>query len=221
MNDMGHIRTEKLIEAQKKLASDVIWSDDFSQLKTIAGVDQAFIGDQVISGVVVLDYESLETIEEQYSVSQVNFPYIPGLLSFREGPAIISAFKQIEHKPDMLMVDGCGVNHPRLVGLASHVGVELNISSIGVAKKILCGEYGRGVTVPGEYDKIIFNGKHVGWILMSKKRCNPIIVAPGHRVSVETSLEVVQHCLRGYKLPEPTRQAHNYVNRVKRGLLGV
>ncbi|MDY6959451.1 MAG: endonuclease V, partial [Halobacteriota archaeon] len=157
-------------------------------------------------------------IEEVYTVMDVDFPYIPGLLSFREAPSIIEAFGKLKRVPDILMVDGCGLNHPRFAGLATHVGVELDIPTIGVAKKILCGEYKKKPEEVGEISEIIYKERIVGALLKSKKNCNPLIIAPGHKVSVTSAIKITCSCLRGYKLPEPTRQAHLYAGSIKRRL---
>ncbi|MDY6959511.1 MAG: endonuclease V, partial [Halobacteriota archaeon] len=132
---------DELLKIQEFIALKTLLKDDFEELKVIGGVDQAFLGDRIISGIVLLDYATMDKIEEVYAVMDVDFPYIPGLLSFREAPSIIEAFGKLKRVPDILMVDGCGINHPRFAGLATHVGVELDIPTIGVAKKILCGEY--------------------------------------------------------------------------------
>jgi deoxyribonuclease V len=208
---------ERLEALQKSLACKVVLADDFGEIKLIAGVDEAFIDDLVLSGIVVLDYETLEVVESVFAVDRVRVPYIPGFLSFREGEVIVKAWKLLSHLPEVLVVDGCGVNHPRGMGLASYVGVELDVATIGVSKGVLCG---RGVMPKsvGEAQPLCLGERQVGWLVKSTVRSNPIVVAPGHRVSVNSSLEIIRHCLRGYKLPEPTRLAHRYVKGVREEL---
>jgi deoxyribonuclease V len=128
-----------LLSAQKLAAERAIIRDDFTHIKLIAGADQAFAGDMMLSGIVVLDYTSLEIVERVFSIEQVIFPYIPTFLSFREGPAIMSAFEKLKNRPDILMVDGAGINHPRRAGIATHVGVALDVPTIGITKNLLCG----------------------------------------------------------------------------------
>jgi deoxyribonuclease V len=210
------LNLERCIEIQKKIASKALIEDKFRGVRAVAGVDQAFFDERIISGIVILDYNSLEMMESLYSIARVKFPYIPTFLSFREGPAIIKAFSLLRKRPDLLMVDGCGIVHPRFAGLATHVGVVLNIPTIGIAKRLLCGEYERVPEEENEYSIISYNGRSVGALLKSKKNCNPIVISPGHRVSLSTSIEMVKHCLKGYKLPETTRHAHIYVNEVKK-----
>ncbi len=205
---------DSLLAAQSLVAERAIIRDDFDALRLIAGVDQAFADDSIISGIVVMDYNSLEVVERVYCIEPVSFPYIPTFLSFREGPAIVSAFKKLKNPPDILMVDGAGINHPRGAGIATHVGVALDIPTIGITKKILCG-MGDEPSQVGEANTLIYEDRTVGWLLKSSKRSRAIVVAPGHRVSLESSLSITKTCLRGHKLPEPIRLAHEYVNGLK------
>jgi deoxyribonuclease V len=223
--------TEERYRIQEEIASKAVIEDKLSlkELKLIAGADQAFFyelkndtkdegrQEKIISAVVVLEYPSMRFIDYSYSVMPVDFPYIPGLLSFREAPAIINAFQALKNKskPDLLVIDGCGINHPRFAGLATHVGVTLGIATIGVAKNLLCGS-GELPREEGEERVIKYEGREVGYYLKSKKGCKPIIVAPGHKVSLPTSLKIIKNCLKVHKLPEPTRIAHLYANKIKR-----
>lgn len=204
-----------LLSAQKLAAERAVIRDDFTSIRLIAGTDQAFAGDMMLSGIVVLDYPSLEIVERVFSIEQVIFPYIPTFLSFREGPAIMSAFEKLKNRPDILMVDGAGINHPRRAGIATHIGVALDVPTIGITKKLLCGSGEEPVEV-GEASSLLYEARKVGWLLKSSKRSRAIIVAPGHRVSLESSLSVVRSCLRGHKLPEPARLAHLYANEKKK-----
>ncbi len=206
---------ESLLAIQKRVAEIAIAKDDFGELRLIAGVDQAFMKDRIISGIVVLDCNSLESVERVYSIQQVSFPYIPTFLSFREGPAIVSAYKKLKRKTDILLVDGAGINHPRRAGIATHIGVALNVPTIGITKRILCGS-GDEPSQVGEVNPLIYEDRKIGWLLKSNKRSRAIVVAPGHRVSLDSSLSIVKSCLRGHKLPEPIRLAHEYVNGLKK-----
>ncbi len=203
-----------LLAAQKLVAERAIIRDDFDRLQIIAGVDQAFAGEDVISCIVALDYNSLEVVEQVYSSQPVTFPYIPTFLSFREGPAIVKAYKKLKITPDILMVDGAGINHPRRAGIATHIGVALDVPTIGITKKLLCG-YGIEPSTAGEAAQLIYNDEQVGWLLKSSRRGRTIIVAPGHRVSLENALLIVKACIRNHKLPEPARLAHEYVTGLK------
>jgi deoxyribonuclease V len=216
----------ELYRIQEEIAARAIIRDgrELEELKMVAGVDQAFIEldtgsenghELIISAIVVLDYPSMDLMECASSVLRVEFPYIPGLLSFREAPAILKAFHELKTKPDLLVVDGCGINHPRYSGLATHVGVLLDIATIGVTKSLLCGD-GELPSQVGEAQVITYHDKAVGYYLKSKTACKPIIIAPGHKVSLETSLKLTKSCLHAHKLPEPTRMAHLYANKLKR-----
>ncbi|MGB7531636.1 MAG: endonuclease V [Halobacteriota archaeon] len=219
--------TEELYRIQEEIASKAIIEDKLNpKIKLIAGADQAFFSEskdevedkeKIISAVVVLEYPSMKFIDYSYSVMPVDFPYIPGLLSFREAPSIINAFHALENttKPDLLVIDGCGINHPRFAGLATHVGVVLDVATVGVAKNILCGS-GEVPMTEGEARLIKYKGKEIGYYLKSKKGCRPIIVAPGHKISLQSSLRLIKNCIRKHKLPEPTRMAHLYANKIKK-----
>ena len=200
---------EELIEKQEEIRKKVLLIDNFrTPIRVIGGVDQAFIDDVVISCIVVCEYKTFEIKEVTYSKMKVKFPYIPGFLAFREGPVIAKTWKKLKSKPDILLVDGNGILHPRMAGLASHIGVLLNVATIGVAKSLLCGKVKNG--------KVYIDEKQVGFELVTKKGCKPIYVSPGHKVSIKTSVEIVKSCLKGYKLPEPLRLAHIYVNKIKK-----
>jgi deoxyribonuclease V len=211
----GRLQERHLFEVQRKIASRVILDDRYST-EAVAGVDQAFAGDLVISGAVILG-PSFDVISDASCSVKTSFPYIPGLLSFREGPAAIKAVRKLLTKPTFVFVDGCGINHPRMAGLATYVGVALDLPTIGVSKSALCGEFELPQKA-GEATPLFYNGKQVGHLMKTRKGCRPIVIAPGHRVSVDSSLELAREYLADHKLPEPCRLAHEYVNQVKRDL---
>lgn len=207
---------KSLDEIQREVAARVILKDRFPELKLVGGVDQAFFNNKIISCIAVLNYESLEIKARSIAIDEIKFPYLPGYLYFREGLAIIKAFSKLGIKPDILIVDGCGINHPRKAGLASHVGVELDISTIGVSKSILCGEIQSKPEREGEFKFIMQEGRKSAVLLLSKSNCRPIVVAPGHKISLKSAVKIVKHCLRGHKLPEPLRLAHLFASEAKR-----
>jgi len=223
--------TEDLYRIQEEIASKAIIEDkpSFEKLSLIAGADQAFLyeskakngvkTEKIISALVVLEYPSMKLVEYAYAMMPVDFPYIPGLLSFREAPVIINAYQTLKHKPDLLLIDGCGINHPRFAGLATYVGVILDIATIGVAKHLLCGT-GEVPNAEGEACMITYQDREVGYYLKSKKGGKPIIIAPGHKISLKTSLKLIKPCIRQHKLPEPLRFAHLYANKIKHDLSG-
>jgi deoxyribonuclease V len=202
---------KRFFRVQKKIAARVVTEDSFST-RAVAGVDQAFLGDFVISGALVLA-EKRPVTKSGY-LMKARLPYIPGLLSFREGPAAINAIKALGTRPSLLFVDGCGINHPRRAGLASYVGVVLNLPTIGISKRVLCGEF-RTPEEEGEAEPLVYEKEVVGNVLKSKAGCRPIVVSPGNRVSLESSLDLARAHLSGHKLPEPCRLAHQHARQVK------
>lgn len=211
-----------LYRIQERIAARAVIEDAFDprELSLIAGADQAFFFDsrgeeKIISAVVLLDYPALQLLEYAYAVLPVAFPYIPGLLAVREAPALLAAFRKLIPRPDLLVIDGGGINHPRFAGMATYVGVTLDIPTIGVTKKLLCGT-GELPTAVGDARVIRYEDREVGYYLKSKKGCRPIIVAPGHNISLQTALQLVKTCLLQHKLPEPVRIAHLCANTLKR-----
>ncbi|MCX8205800.1 MAG: endonuclease V [Candidatus Micrarchaeota archaeon] len=201
---------QRLFSLQKKLASKVILDDCFGKIRLIGGIDAAYSGDTATCAAVVLDYRTLEPVESKMVRSRITFPYIPGLLSFREGPIMEKAYSRLVHKPDVLLVNGNGILHPRGLGIASHLGVILDIPTIGVTQGLLCGEVRTG-------GKVYLNGRQVGYeyrrlrpikqspAIGMPPRCHgaPIYISPGHKVSLKGSLRIVRHCISAHKLPEP------------------
>ena len=197
----------------------------------VAGVDQAFVDDRAVSVVVVL--RAGRVVERVHAVEPTEIPYVPGLLSFREGGAILSAFAALERDPDLAFVDGSGRIHYREAGLATHIGVTLDLPTVGVAKSLLCGTpresldpklpAGRRVAVEADEQVETANaGTVIGHALQTRqfesdsRHVNPLFVSPGHRVSATTTADLVERCCAGYKLPEPTRLADAYADEVKR-----
>jgi len=200
-----------LRQQQIELASNVIREDrfDVDPPAFIAGADVGFEqgGEVTRAAIVLLKYPSLELVEYKVARIATTMPYIPGFLSFREYPALLAAWKMLSRKPDLLFVDGHGISHPRRLGVASHFGMLVDVPTIGVAKKRLCGRFEPLGDEVGEKQPLIDKGEQLAWVWRSKKRCNPLFVATGHRVSTDTALLWVQKCMAGYRLPEPTRWA--------------
>ncbi len=200
-----------LRQQQIELASNVIREDRFEvdPPALIAGADVGFEqgGEVTRAAIVLLKYPSLELVEYKVARIATTMPYIPGFLSFREYPALLAAWEMLSRKPDLLFVDGHGISHPRRLGVASHFGMLVDVPTIGVAKKRLCGRFEPLGDEVGEKQPLIDKGEQLAWVWRSKKRCNPLFVATGHRVSTDTALLWVQKCMAGYRLPEPTRWA--------------
>jgi deoxyribonuclease V len=198
------------LDTQLRLAAQVSRRSEVSAPRFVAGVDISVGKAQgaATGAVVVLSYPELRLVETQLVQGKLNFPYIPGLLSFRESPLILDACQKLAITPDLILVDGQGIAHPRRMGLASHLGLFLNTPTIGCAKSRLCGSHEVPGEQPGSYAEVIDNGETIGAALRTKPGVNPIYVSIGHKVDLNTALHWVMSCCRGYRLPEPTRLAH-------------
>ncbi len=196
------------IAIQQRLRSQVQMTNGIAlaEIKTIAGVDASY-RDEARAVIVVLTFPALEVVEEVVAARASAFPYVPGLLSFREVPVVLDALEKLTVRPDILMCDGQGYAHPRRLGLASHLGVYLDMPSIGCAKSRLIGSYHEPGPNPGDRAPLMDRGEMIGMVLRSKSRTNPLFISSGHRVDLATAVELVMRCLRGYRLPEPTRLA--------------
>jgi len=198
------------LDTQLRLASQVSRKNEVITPRFIAGVDiSAGRAQEMATGaVVVLSYPELMLVEMQLVQGKLNFPYIPGLLSFRESPLILDACQQLTITPDLILVDGQGIAHPRRMGLASHLGLFLNTPTIGCAKSRLCGSHEMPGEEPGSYAEIIDYGETIGAALRTKTGVKPVYVSIGYKVDLNTAIYWVMNCCRGYRLPEPTRLAH-------------
>ncbi|KLJ02469.1 deoxyribonuclease V [Luteimonas sp. FCS-9] len=201
---------------QSRLAAQVELEDRLpARVRWIAGFDVGFeeAGAVTRAAAVLLDAQSLQPIETHVARVPTRMPYVPGLLSFRELPALLDALARLSQPPDLVFVDGQGIAHPRRLGIAAHFGVTTGLPSIGVAKKRLAGQFEPPGDAPGDRSPLRDRGAHIGWALRSRARCNPLIVSPGHRVSIDGALDWTLRCLRGYRLPEPTRLADRLASR--------
>ena len=178
------------------------------KIKTIAACDVGY-KDGVAHGVVVVfSYPDLKLEEKAEVTNRFSFPYVPGFLTFREGPITLQAFAKLKAKPDAVLFDGQGIAHPRGMGEAAHLGLWLNIPSIGCAKSRLYGEYKEPGKKKGSYSYLVAEGKRVGAVLRTKAGTKPIFVSPGHRVDFKSSIQIVMNCVTKYRIPEPLRYAH-------------
>ena len=197
-------------EIQLKMASLVSRTNELTGPRFIAGVDISVDRARGMGrgAVVVLSYPELEVAEVQTVEDNINFPYVPGLLSFREAPITLAACEKLEITPDLVLVDGQGIAHPRRLGLASHLGLFLDRPTIGCAKSRLCGSHFEPANEPGSYAELVDNDEVIGAAVRTKARVNPIYVSIGHKVDLEAAIHWAMQCCRGYRLPEPTRLAH-------------
>ena len=205
---------------QVELAAQVSLRDGFHRpLRTIAGFDVGFEDDGTTTraAAVLLDADGGQVLASQVARIPTRMPYIPGLLSFRELPALLLALEGLPRAPDLAFVDGHGIAHPRGLGIAAHFGVATGLPSIGVAKKILVGSGSEPHQMRGAYTPLRHKGAQLGWILRSKVKCNPLVVSPGHRVSLASSADLVMRFTGKYRLPEPTRLADRLASRRDEG----
>jgi deoxyribonuclease V len=200
---------------QVELAKRVSLQDDFLEPRMLAGFDVGFEEDGTVTraAAVLLDAGTLLPIESHIARVETSMPYVPGLLSFRELPALMAALAMLTRTPDLVFVDGQGIAHPRRLGIAAHFGVATGMPAIGVAKKVLAGRHDEPGPTLGDRAALMHHGEQIGWALRSKLRCNPLIVSPGHRISMDTAVEWVMRTLKGYRLPEPTRLADRIASR--------
>ncbi len=189
-------------------------------ISLVAGADVGYDKARgvAVGGMVLFSWPGLEVVDVAAAVAPLDFPYVPGLLSFREIPALELAYCRLAGRPDVIFCDGQGIAHPRRCGLASHLGVILAVATIGCAKSVLVGEYDEPGPARGEYSPMRHDGHVVGAALRTRDGVKPLYVSPGHMMDVETALELVLAAGSAYRLPEPTRAAHSLVARIKRRL---
>ncbi|MRI32047.1 deoxyribonuclease V [Endozoicomonas sp. OPT23] len=212
----GSLTPSEAIALQKELAGKVIQNDALpTDIRRVAGVDVGFEqqGQITRAAVAVLDFSSMQLVD--YSIARIPtvMPYIPGLLSFRECPAILKALDQLRQSPDLLLCDGQGIAHPRRFGVACHLGVLTGLPAIGVAKSWLCGSHGELAEARGSQADLVDKGEVIGRLLRSRDSVRPLYVSIGHRVSLTTAIDYVQSCLSRYRLPEPVRWADALASR--------
>lgn len=217
MNDTNNWNVSPIeaVRIQEHLRGRVYLEDDFKHIATVAGVDLS-IGrgwKEGKCGIVVLSFPELEVLETQTLTAPVTFPYIPGLLAFREIPIFLQTYDLLQIKPDLLFFDGHGYAHPRRFGIASHAGVLLDKPSIGCAKSKLTGHYDEPGNEAGSMSVLIApDGERIGDVLRTKSGTKPVFISPGHRISFESATHLALKCTRGRRIPEPTRLAHNLVS---------
>src|SRR5436305_5043559 len=207
------------VELQKSLRERVRLQPLKKKIMTIAGADISFnkFEPTVYAGIVVLKLPTLEVVEEVGDVSETKFPYVPGLLSFRESRSVLEAWAKLKTGPDAVMFDGQGIAHPRRVGIASHVGLLIKRPTLGCAKSVLVGKFEEPGEERGSWTPLIDKGETVGAAVRTKTRVQPIYVSPGHLIDLAGAIELTLRCDGGYRQPEPTRRAHLLVNALRRG----
>jgi len=212
------VSVQEALRIQRDLASRIRLEDEAGEPRTIAGIDVAFSREEdlLYAAIVVVDAATLAPVETVFAVQQPSFPYVPGLLSFREGPIVMEAYEKLSGKPDLLMFDGQGIAHPRGLGLASHLGVLLDKASIGCAKSRLVGDFKDPKQKRGSMRTLSYERRKVGVVLRTRDGTRPLFVSPGHRITIETAAARVLAAAVKFRLPEPTRLADVEAGRAKR-----
>lgn len=200
----------RAIAIQQELSSRILREGELGHVRFVAGVDISVprTGKIARGAIVVLSYPGPELIEIQIAEQEIDFPYIPGLLSFREAPVILSACEKLSTTPDLVLVDGQGIAHPRRLGIASHLGLLWDKPTIGCAKSRLCGKHAPVGTERGDSAKLVDGKETIGAVLRTRTNIKPLFISTGHKISLETAVQWVLNCSSGYRLPEPTRLAH-------------
>jgi deoxyribonuclease V len=215
------------VAVQRDLRSRVVLQPLPERVELVAGADISYnrFSDVVYAGIVVLRLPELEVVATSGIVSKMTFPYVPGLLSFREAPSILEAWEKLDTRPDVLVLDGQGIAHPRRIGIASHVGLLVDLPTVGCGKTVLVGKYEEPDARAGSASPMIDRGEVVGAALRTKDRVAPVYISPGHLADIPSSVDLMLRCVRGfgttkgskYRIPDPTRLAHLFVNALRRG----
>lgn len=205
-----NLKPEEAIALQKVMAAEVITDQplDLDRIERVAGVDVSVKENVSQAAVVVLTYPGLEVIETVQAQAPTPFPYIPGLLSFREGPVLETAFENLQHTPDVFIFDGMGIMHPRRLGIASHMGLWLDRPTIGCGKTRLVGKFEEPGPEKGERSPLYHYGEQLGVVLRTRTNVKPVFISVGHRADLESAVELILRCTPKHRLPEPVRQAH-------------
>jgi deoxyribonuclease V len=203
---------------QRTLRDRLVLRDELGEVRLVAGADIALDRRERLGfgGVVVFRLPGLEEAERATAVVPLTFPYVPGLLAFREAPVLLEAFAKLRCRPDLVLFDAHGYAHPRRMGLASHLGLLLDVPSIGCAKSVLVGEHGLPPPEAGTWTPLVHQGEVVGAAVRTRERVKPVFVSAGHRVSLATAIALTLRCTDGTRLPKPTREADRLVGELKR-----
>ncbi len=205
-----NLSPEKAVELQQSLRQHIVTVDQLEPVQTIAGVDVGFEddGQTTRAAIAVLSFPDLQIVQRVVARRPTTFPYVPGLLSFREVPAVLAALEKLQTLPNLLLCDGQGTAHPRRFGIACHIGLLTDRPSIGVGKSLLVGTHSPVPDEKGAWVPLQHQGETIGAVLRTRVGIKPLYISPGHRISLETAIDYVMRCITKYRLPETTRQAH-------------
>ena len=205
------------IQIQEKLRKKLRFQAPRTRLKTVAAGDVAYArgDDMTYAAFLLFTYPDLTLLESASAKGHASFPYIPGLLTFREAPVLLKAYSRLKARPDLIMIDGQGIAHPRFMGIAAHIGLILNLPTIGCAKSRLIGTHEELAPDRGKAVPLLVGDRTAGMVLRTREGVRPVYVSPGHKMDMETSVKVVLSLCRGYRIPEPLRQAHIFVTHLR------
>ena len=211
IDELSPPKITELEEIQNQVAQNVILKNSFRDLpRFVVGIDLAFRDDHAVTAGVVMTYPDMQKVTSRVSTHKLTFPYIPGLLVYREGPPILEMLQSLHYYSKLVFVNAHGIAHPRFCGCASHVGVLSGAPTIGVASTILCGYYdSEAISDSRSYTPLLFRNKQVGWVLRSHPKNKPIITSPGHLIDMVSCLNLTKMCIHSHKLPEPLQLAHH------------
>ena len=212
-----NVTPKQAVQIQLRLRDRIEVKDFFSKIYKVAGADIALDleAKRAIAGVIVYSFPELKEIERVWAVRPLRFPYVPGLLSFREIPTLLAAFGKLKNTPDLIFVDGHGRAHPRRAGIASHLGLVLDCPTVGCAKSLLCGDCDPPDDIVGSTTQIIHKEELVGYALRTRLGVQPVFISIGHRVSLDTAVRLALAVTDGFRVPKPTREADRFVGIVK------
>ncbi len=219
--DYERLSIPEATRIQQELRSRLDIRDRDLQIDTVAGADISLnlYSTTIYAGIILLSLPQLQPIAYSLVRSETRFPYVPGFLAFREAPALVQAWKQMPEKPGVLVVDGHGIAHPRRMGIASHFGALTGQPTLGCAKKLLYGRSSEPGPAVGDAAPLMSGSEQIGHVFRSKSRTAPVFISPGHLIGMDNCLDIMRRCTGRYRIPEPTRLAHELVNRFRRGEL--
>lgn len=211
------VTPSEAVNIQLSLSEKVILKKPDFQFNLIGGADISYnkYSNLAYAGIIIFEFPTLKEITRSYEISEINFPYIPGLLSFREIPILIKVWEKLNIKPHIMIFDGQGIAHPRRLGIASHFGIWYDIPTIGCAKSLLIGQYSEPRLKKGSKAFIYYKNEKIGVALRTRSNVKPVFISPGHKIDFITSVNIVMNCITKYRLPETTRLAHNFVNQLR------
>lgn len=219
MTNYEGISIPEAVKIQNALRTKQQIAEHEIQISTIGGADISLnlYSTTIYAGIILLSFPQLKPLAYSLIKAETRFPYVPGFLAFREVPALVKVWEQMSVKPDLLIVDGHGIAHPRKMGIAAHFGALTGQPSMGCAKKILFGKFEEPAMQQNSYSPILDKQEQIGYAYRSKANVKPVFISPGHLIGMKNSLEIIRRCAGKYRIPEPTRLAHELVNKFRKG----